>query len=128
MQAAQLLGRTYRRFPIRFLRHILPNERGGRAKFGCQLAAFRLDHIANDDLGSFRDEQASLGCTLPACSSTDEYDFPFEAIHFVLHSPEELRCCSLVRIMRCLQRPSGYPRLATLLEGAHLASKGLGCK
>jgi len=82
MQAAQLLARTYRRFPIRFLRRILPNERGGRAKFECQLAAFRLKHVANDDLGSFRDEQASLGCALTACSSTDEYDFPFEAVHF----------------------------------------------
>jgi hypothetical protein len=63
------------------LRHILPDERCGRAKFGCQLAALRLEHIANDDPGSLCDEQASLGCALPAGSPTDEYDFPIEAIH-----------------------------------------------
>ena len=33
--------------------------------------------------------------------------------------------------MRCWQRPSEHPRLATLrtfFEGTYLASKGLGCK
>src|ERR1700736_6030559 len=53
------------------------------AKFGCKLAALRLEHIANDDPRSFCGEQASLGCALSACASTDKYDFPFEAIHFL---------------------------------------------
>jgi hypothetical protein len=35
----------------------------------------------------------SLGCALSACSSTDEYDFAFEAIHFILHLLEERWCC-----------------------------------
>ena len=52
-------------------------------------AALWLEHIANNDPRSFGDEQASLGCALSACSSTDEYDFAFEAIHFVLHLLEE---------------------------------------
>src|SRR5467141_52981 len=52
-------------------------------------AALRLEYIANDDPRSFCDEQASLGCALSARSSTDEYDFPFEAIHFVLHLLEQ---------------------------------------
>ena len=93
VQAAQLLSRIYRRFPIPFLRHILPYECCGIAKFGCKLAALRLKHIANDDPRSFCGEQASLGFALSACSSTDEYDFAFEAIHFVLHLLEERRCC-----------------------------------
>src|SRR6516164_8450127 len=59
------------------------------AKFGCKLTALRLEDIPNNDPRSFGDEQASLGCALTACSSTDEYDFPFEAIHFVLHLPFE---------------------------------------
>src|SRR6516164_11096594 len=55
------------------------------AQFGRKLLALRLDHIANNNTRAFGDEQASLGRALTACSSTDEYDFPFEAIHFVLH-------------------------------------------
>jgi hypothetical protein len=81
MQAAELLGRIYRRFPIPFLRHILPYEYCGIAQFRSELTAFRLKDIANDDPCSFRDEQASLGRTLSACASADDYDFPFEAIH-----------------------------------------------
>src|SRR6266478_9746984 len=73
--------------------NILPYERCGVAKFGCELAALRLEHIANDDPCSFCGEQASLGCALSACSSTDEYDFAFKAIHFVLHLLEERWCC-----------------------------------
>jgi hypothetical protein len=64
MQAAQLLRRIYRRFPIPFLRHILPYERCGIAEFGCKLAALRLEHITNDDPRSFCGEQASLGGAL----------------------------------------------------------------
>jgi len=59
----------------------VPYERRGTAKFGCKLSALRLKHIANNDPRSFSDEQASLGRALTACSSTDEYDFPFETIH-----------------------------------------------
>jgi len=62
-------------FPISFLRYIVPYERCGMAKFGCKLAALRLEHIANNDPRSFGDEQASRGCALSACSATDEYDF-----------------------------------------------------
>jgi hypothetical protein len=83
MQPAQLVGGVYSRFPIPFLSHILPNEGRGRAEFGCQLAAFRLEHVANDNPGSFCDEQTSFRCAVPACSSTDEYDFSFETILFV---------------------------------------------
>jgi hypothetical protein len=75
------------------LHHILPYERCSIAKFGCELAALRLEHIANDDPRYFCGEQASLGCALSACSSTDEYDFAFEAIHFVLHLLEERWYC-----------------------------------
>jgi hypothetical protein len=85
MQAAQLFRRIYRRFPIPFLRHILPDECRGMAKFGCKPAALGLAHIADDDPRSFCSEQASLGCALSACASTDQYDFPFEAIHSLLH-------------------------------------------
>ena len=67
----------------------MPYKRYGMAKFGCKLTALRLEDIPNNDPRSFGDEQASLGCALTACSSTDEYDFPFEAIHFVLHLPFE---------------------------------------
>jgi hypothetical protein len=75
------------------LHHILPYERGGIAKFGCKLVALRLKHVANDDPRSLCDEQASLGCALSARSSTDEYDFPFETIHFVLHLLEQCWYC-----------------------------------
>jgi hypothetical protein len=81
MQTAEFLCRIYRRFPIPFLRHILPYEYCGIAQFGSQLMALRLKHIANHDPCSFRDEQASLGRALSACASADEYDFPFQAIH-----------------------------------------------
>src|SRR5205823_7900120 len=90
--AAQLLSCIYRRVPIPFLHHILPYKRCGIAEFGCELAAFRLEHIANDDPRSFCGEQASLGCALSACSATDEYDFFFEAVHFVLYLLEEHWC------------------------------------
>jgi hypothetical protein len=89
MQAAQLLRCIYRCFPIPFLRHVLPYERCGIAKFGCKLPALGLEHIANNDPRAFGGEQASLGCALSACASTDEYHFPFEAIHCVLHLLEE---------------------------------------
>jgi hypothetical protein len=81
MQATELLGRVYRRFPIPFSRHILPYEHGGIAQFRSELTSLRLEHIANDDPCSFRDEQASLGRALSTSASADEYDFPFEAIH-----------------------------------------------
>src|ERR1700724_216146 len=55
--------------------------------------ALRLEYVANHDPRSFCGEQASLGCALSACSSTDEYDFPFEEIHFVLHLLEERWYC-----------------------------------
>ena len=64
-----------------FLGYIVPYECRGTAKFGCKLSALRLEHIPNNDPCSLSDEQASLGRALTACSSTDEYDFPFEAIH-----------------------------------------------
>jgi hypothetical protein len=54
------------------------------AKLRYKPLALRLEHIANNDSCPFGDEQASLGRALSARSSTDEYDFPFEAIHFVL--------------------------------------------
>ena len=79
VQAAELLCGIYRRFPIPFLRHIMPYEHYGTAQFGSQLMALRLKHIANHDPCSFRDEQASLGRALSACASADEYDFPFAA-------------------------------------------------
>jgi len=63
----------------------MPYERRGTAKFGCKLSALRLEHIANNDPRSFSDEQASLGRALTACTTTDEYDFPFETVHFALH-------------------------------------------
>jgi hypothetical protein len=50
-------------------------------KPGSELTPLRLEHIANDDPCSFRDEQASLGRALSACASADKDDFPFEAIH-----------------------------------------------
>jgi hypothetical protein len=81
MQSAELLCGIYRRFPIPFLRHILPYENCGIAQFGSELTALRLKHIANDDSRSLRDKQASLGRALSACASADDYDFPFEAIH-----------------------------------------------
>jgi hypothetical protein len=71
------------------LRHILPYERCGIAEFGCKLAALRLEHITNDNLRSFCGEQASLGGALSACAPTDQYYFPFEAIHSLLHLIEE---------------------------------------
>jgi len=96
MQSTQLICGVYRRCPVAFLRHILPHKDSGRAKLRCQLAAFRLEHVANDNPGAFRDEQARLGCTLPACSPTDEYCLPFETIHF--------------------EAPFGLPRMRTTLH------------
>jgi hypothetical protein len=75
VQPTQLLSRIYRRFPIPLLSHILTDERCGITKFGCNLVALWLEHIANDDPRSFCDEQPSLSCALSARSSTDEYDF-----------------------------------------------------
>jgi len=112
VQPAQFPGRIYRRFPIPFLRHILPNECCSRAKLRCQLAAFRLEYIANDDPGSFCGEQASLGCTLSACSSTDEYDLPFEAIHFVLHLSKERRYLN-----GCVSRDAYRGQASVVLSG-----------
>jgi hypothetical protein len=63
------------------LGYIVPYERCSMTQFRRKLLALRLDHIANNNSRSFGDEQASLGLALTACSSTDEYDFPFETIH-----------------------------------------------
>ena len=60
----------------------MPYERRGTAEFRCKLSALLLEHIANNNPRSFGDEQESPGRALTACSSTDEYDFPFETIHF----------------------------------------------
>ena len=40
------------------------------------MAALRLEHIANDDPGSFCGEQASLSGALPACSPLMSMTFP----------------------------------------------------
>jgi hypothetical protein len=83
--------------------HILPDERCGITKFGCNLAALWLEHIANDDPRSFCDEQPSLSCALSACSSTDKYDFASQAIHLVLHLLADVGI-SEMSIMRLLRR------------------------
>jgi len=63
----------------------VPYERGGATQFGCKPAAFCLEHVANNHLRSFADEQPSLGGTLSARSPTDEYDFVFQTIHSIVH-------------------------------------------
>jgi hypothetical protein len=88
------------------LRHILPYERCGIAEFGCKLAALRLEHITNDNPRSFCGEQASLGGALSACAPTDEYDFAFEAIQFLLLLLEGMLVLFGMRITRCLPRPT----------------------
>jgi len=62
-----------------------------------------------NDPGAFCGDQASLGCALPARSSTDEYDFPFEAIHFCPPLPEV--SCNAYR--RRANNLSGIPALNT---------------
>jgi hypothetical protein len=98
------------------LRHILPYERCGIAEFGCKLAALRLEHITNDNPRSFCGEQASLGGALSACAPTDEYDFAFEAIQFLLLLLEEcwyfLGCVS-----RDAYRGQHYPQRGGLATG-----------
>ena len=61
-----------------------PKFRSCSRMWSCKLAAFPLEHIANDHPRSFRGEQAGFGCALPAGTPTNEYDLAFESSHFDL--------------------------------------------
>ena len=84
VQAAECLGRTDRGLPVLFLRHVLAHEARGAAEFGGKLAAFRFQHVADDDARAFRDAQTRLGGALPARAAADQDDFVLETIHSFL--------------------------------------------
>src|ERR1700758_4302333 len=106
MQSAQLVGSVYSRFPIPFLRHILPNEGRGRAEFGCQLAAFGLEHVANDNPGSFCNEQTSFRCPCPRAPPLMSMIFPLRRSILGLHL-----ILSGMLIWRELPHLRGFPNL-----------------
>ncbi len=75
MQSAERCGGFDGVGPVLLLGDVLADEDGGIAQFGGELLALRFQHVADDDFGTFGDEQARFSLALSASAATDQDDF-----------------------------------------------------